>query len=173
MVGSIGVILAHEDVSRLLETSGITVSLITAGEHKGELNPFRPLSDEDRAAAQAMCDYFYGLFTAGVARGRGSTAAAVRGGMGQGRVVNASAAVKLGMADGVDTLDGVIGRVASGRYRTPRRGAGAILEVLEIEEAAAGPTEIEQAMPASPAHEAVADADMRRRRFRRHETLAR
>jgi signal peptide peptidase SppA len=63
LVGSIGVILAHEDVSRLLEASGITVSLITAGEHKGELNPFKPLSDEDRAAAQAMCDYFYGLFT--------------------------------------------------------------------------------------------------------------
>ncbi len=54
-VGSIGVWAAHEDDSVYLEKLGVKVSLIKAGRHKAEENPFEPLSDEARSAIQARC----------------------------------------------------------------------------------------------------------------------
>ena len=62
----------------MYERFGINVTLITAGEHKGEGNPFEPLSDEDRAAFQAQVDHFYNQFTSAIAKYRGVSASAVR-----------------------------------------------------------------------------------------------
>jgi signal peptide peptidase SppA len=196
MVGSIGVIAAHEDISGLLDRAGVTMSLITAGKFKGEMNPFMPLSDEDRAATQQQVDYYYGLFTRAVAHGRGTTAGAVQAGMGQGRVVNAPDAVRLGMADGIKTVDQVLAALANGRLARPDRPAAVAADWGSPE--IAGPTheptatgdaarstgivaagasavgfptdEPAAAQESGPPH---ADADLRRRRLRLHEALAR
>ena len=104
-VGSIGVFSMHEDISKALEAEGVSVSLISAGKHKVDGHPFGPLSDEARIAIQADVDAYYGMFTRDVAKGRGVTAAKVKGGFGEGRMVMADAAVSEGMADRVGTLD--------------------------------------------------------------------
>lgn len=113
-VGSIGVFAAHQDVSRLYESEGVTVSLISAGKYKTEGNPFEPLSEEARAAMQSRVDDYYAMFTKAVAKGRGVSIDTVRSGFGEGRMVGAQQAVKLGMADSIETLDAVISRL-SGR----------------------------------------------------------
>jgi len=107
-VGSIGVFAAHEDVSRALETAGVTTTLISAGKFKTEGNPYEPLSAEARAAMQTRVDEYYTMFTKAVARGRGAKIDDVRAGFGEGRVVGAREALRLGMADRVATLDEVI-----------------------------------------------------------------
>jgi ClpP class serine protease len=65
------------------------VTLISAGTYKTEGNPFEPLSDEALAVKQALVDAAYGQFVKAVARGRGVTPAAVRGGYGEGRALSA------------------------------------------------------------------------------------
>jgi len=109
-VGSIGVYVAHQDESKALENEGVRITLISAGKYKTEGNPSEPLADEARAAIQSKVDDYYTMFVKGVAQNRGSTQAAVRDGYGQGRMVLASQAVKLNMADRVATLDDVLAR---------------------------------------------------------------
>ena len=118
-VGSIGVFAAHQDFSRALEKDGVTVNLISAGKYKTEANPYQPLSEEARAAIQARVDDYYNAFTKAVARQRGVSVADVRGGFGEGRVVGATEAVKLGMADRVGTLEDAIVRAARLARSTP------------------------------------------------------
>lgn len=113
--GGIGIVTAHQDNSVALEKEGLRISLISAGRHKTDGNPYEPLSDYGRADMQTKANSFYGMFVTSVARGRGVSPAAVRGGFGQGRSVLAHQAVAKGMADGVETLDQVLARLASGR----------------------------------------------------------
>src|SRR5215467_6271108 len=51
-VGSIGVISAHIDRSKMLEDMGLRVTVVSAGRYKAEGNPFAPLSDEAKANMQ-------------------------------------------------------------------------------------------------------------------------
>lgn len=106
-VGSIGVFCAHEDWSAAMDTEGIKVSFISAGKYKVEGNPYEPLGEEARAAMQARVDDYYDAFTRDVARFRGVKQTDVKNGFGEGRVVGAKEAVRLGMADKVATLEEV------------------------------------------------------------------
>lgn len=113
-VGSIGVFAVHEDISKMAEDIGIKVTLISAGKYKTEGNEFEPLTDEAREAIQKRVNEYYGAFVAGVARGRGVTPAAVRGGFGEGRVVGAKEAVAEGMADRIGTLRDTLAKLGAG-----------------------------------------------------------
>lgn len=167
MVGSIGVYTAHEDLSRMADMLGVTVSLISAGKYKTEGNPFEPLGEEARTALQGMVDDYYGLFTKAVARGRGVGIDAVRSGFGEGRMVTAQQAVKLGMADRVETMDQVVQRLSGGRRGGSQRaddlsGAELVAEVNHrLEDLGMRVLEFEPA-PVG----ADADLDLRRRRTR-------
>lgn len=121
-VGSIGVFAAHMDQSVALEQAGVKVNLISAGKFKTAGNPYEPLGDEARAIIQARVDEYYDAFVAAVARNRGVKVADVRDGFGEGRVVGAREAVRLGMADEIGTLDETVARLARG---LPRSGARA------------------------------------------------
>lgn len=115
--GSIGVYTVHEDVSKALADKGVKVSMISAGKYKVEGNSFEPLSDSAREYMQARVDQYYDQFVGAVARGRGVTAAIVRGGYGQGRVLGAQDALAAGMVDRVATLDQTIDALLPGGRR--------------------------------------------------------
>lgn len=112
-VGSIGVIAAHEDLSKRNEAKGKTTTLVTAGKFKAEGSPFGPLDEEARAEMQGKVDHYYAMFTQAVARGRGVTEAKVKADYGQGRMLVAKEAVARGMADHVATLAQVLGRLGA------------------------------------------------------------
>ena len=112
-VGSIGVFAMHQDVSAYMENEGVKVSFVSAGKFKTEGNPYEPLTDEARAAIQSRIDEFYNMFTSDVARGRGVDVKAVRAGFGEGRLVGAETAVRLGMADRVATFDEIVSEMLS------------------------------------------------------------
>ena len=110
-VGSVGVYLAHHDVSAAMEAEGVKTTLISAGKYKTEGNQFEPLSDDAQDAMQDMVDDFYEMFAGDVAKGRGVTPAAVKSGFGEGRMVLGKRAVAAGMADRVDTFDNTLARM--------------------------------------------------------------
>lgn len=68
--GSIGVVSLHLDMSGKMEKDGVRATLITAGEHKADGNPFEPLADEFRAGIQARNEATRQQFAEVVARGR-------------------------------------------------------------------------------------------------------
>lgn len=77
--GSIGVIVLHCDLSKMLEKEGVTVTVIQYGARKADGQPAIALSDPARAALQADVDTVGELFVQSVARYRGISARQVRG----------------------------------------------------------------------------------------------
>lgn len=133
--GSIGVFAAHQDISKALEKEGVDTTLISAGRFKTEGNPYGPLSDEARAYMQSRIDAHYASFTRAVARNRGTDVATVRGGMGEGRVLNATDAKAAGMIDDVATFDQALGRLAkaiSGKGSIKPNRAAAMQRDIDI-----------------------------------------
>jgi len=104
MVGSVGVIAEHYDMSQAYAQEGISPTLITFGEHKAEGNDTAPLTDEATTEIQRMVDSYGMSFVKGLARQRGVSTVKVMNDFGQGRVYRADEAVQRGMADKVGTL---------------------------------------------------------------------
>lgn len=110
--GSIGIVAAHQNVSKGLERAGISTTLIKAGKYKTEGSPFAPLGADARQHMQSRVNEYHRMFVDAVAKHRGVTASMVRQGYGQGRVLDAQSAKAEGMVDDVATLDEVIRRLA-------------------------------------------------------------
>lgn len=111
MAGSIGVYMLHVDQSAANEMQGFKPTYISAGKYKVEGNPDEPLGDEAAAHMQETVDEYYDAFTSAVARGRGVSAEMVRTGFGEGRMLTASAAVRAGLVDRIETLDQLLARI--------------------------------------------------------------
>ncbi len=71
IVGSIGVLMDGFGFSGLMNRLGIERRLLTAGENKGWLDPFSPMSDKQRAFAQTMLNQIHQQFIEAVKAGRG------------------------------------------------------------------------------------------------------
>ncbi|MER8811450.1 S49 family peptidase [Mesorhizobium sp. M0965] len=99
--GSIGVVMLHADFSGNLEQDGIKVTLIHAGKHKVDGNPYQPLPAGLAERWQAECEVMRDRFAGVVAAGRGkrfSKAAALKT---EAECFNAAEALRLGLVDAV------------------------------------------------------------------------
>lgn len=103
-VGSVGVLDIHADVSKALESAGVKVTAVHAGEHKVEKAPFVPLSEGARANMQRNVDAWYGDFLSAIRRGRGVRVSQTSN-YGGGRMLNAKDALREGL---VDFIGGVL-----------------------------------------------------------------
>jgi len=70
-VGSIGVVVLHSEMSGMLDQKGINVTLIHAGEHKVDANPYEPLPEDVQNQIQSELESLRTLFAQTVAKGRG------------------------------------------------------------------------------------------------------
>jgi ClpP class serine protease len=70
-VGSIGVVALHTDMSGALDQKGIAVTLIHAGSHKIDANPYQPLPETVHGQMQRELEVVRLLFAETVAAGRG------------------------------------------------------------------------------------------------------
>lgn len=123
-VGSIGVWMAHQDISKALADEGVNVTLISSGQFKTEGNPFMPLPEDAKTFLQTRTDDYYAAFTGAVAKGRNVPIAQVRDGMGQGRVLGADAALAQNMVDGVMPFMDVVKKMQRAAKSTQRAAAG-------------------------------------------------
>jgi protease-4 len=71
LVGSVGVRLDGFGFQDAMEDLGVERRLLTAGSHKGILDPFSPLSEQDRSFVQTLLDTLHGQFIQVVKEGRG------------------------------------------------------------------------------------------------------
>lgn len=106
--GSIGTVGIHIEQSKRLEDAGYKVTIFRNPPTKYEGSDLEPLTDEAKAEFQREIDAYSEQFRADVARNRETTKADVEKNYGRGRVLMATEAVEVGMADGVKTLEQVI-----------------------------------------------------------------
>lgn len=72
IVGSIGVLMDGFGFVGTMEKLGVERRLLTAGEHKGFLDPFSPVKKEDVAHVEGMLKDIHRQFIATVKKGRGA-----------------------------------------------------------------------------------------------------
>jgi protease-4 len=106
IVGSVGVLMDGFGFTGLMEKAGVERRLITAGENKGLLDPFSPMSAKHKEYAQAMIDQIHQQFIKVVKEGRGKRLKETPETF-SGLFWNGEQAVALGLADGLGTVDSV------------------------------------------------------------------
>ena len=132
--GSIGVVAMHIDQSRALEKAGITPTLIFAGKHKVDANPYTPLSKAVKGDLQQDIDRFYSLFVDSVGKGRGSRLTADAARRTEARTFLGKDAVAAGLADDIGTFDEVLCEVERITCNTSSRtGATAVVDLSRYE----------------------------------------
>lgn len=108
IVGSIGVIHSHTDMSKMLEKHGIKVTNIVSAPRKAEGNPHEPLSEDAKTNMQAEVDHYHSMFVSAVAQGRRVDPSVVSQTYGGGAPMNAHKAMSAGMIDGIKSLSDVL-----------------------------------------------------------------
>ncbi|MCG2633768.1 MAG: S49 family peptidase [Gammaproteobacteria bacterium] len=99
LVGSIGVLFNGFGFVGAMERVGVERRLLTAGEHKGFLDPFSPLDQTDRTHVQGMLDGIHQQFIEVVESGRGERLSK-NADLFSGLAWNGEESLELGLIDG-------------------------------------------------------------------------
>lgn len=114
-VGSIGVVLVHMDQSEALAEAGVKPTIIHAGAHKADGNPFGPLSDAVKVDLQGHVLKIYDRFLETVALGRGARLSADQARATEARVFLGEDAIAEGLADRLGNLETVLADLNAGK----------------------------------------------------------
>ena len=106
IVGSIGVLMNGFGFTGLMDKLGVDRRLITAGEHKGMLDPFSPVDPKEVEYAKTLIKDVHQQFINVVKEGRGKRLKETPD-MFSGLIWTGAKSVELGLADGYGTLDTV------------------------------------------------------------------
>jgi len=106
MVGSIGVLVAHQDFSKKLSKVGIKVTLIHSGEHKVDGNPFEALPSTVKENIQDRIDSTRQMFAELVAENRSMSVESVLAT--EAQTYEGATAVDIGLADEIMSFNEVI-----------------------------------------------------------------
>jgi signal peptide peptidase SppA len=98
-VGSIGVVALHTDMSGALNQKGIAVTLIHAGAHKVDANPYQPLPELVHDQMQRELEVVRFLFAETVAAGRGDRLTHTAALATEAAVFRGADAIAAGLAD--------------------------------------------------------------------------
>lgn len=109
--GSIGVLMVHKEITKMLEAQGITTKVIRSGEYKALGSPMEKLSAKAEEVIQDQVDQMDDLFLAHVAPKRGMSVAQAKERIGEGRVFIGDRAVAAGLVDSVSTFDAVVSKI--------------------------------------------------------------
>lgn len=115
LVGSIGVVSSSFGFVDLMDKLGVERRMLTAGEHKGLLDPFQPLQNSEKAFWQTILDTTHRQFIDQVKAGRGDRLKE-NGELFSGLVWTGEQAVDLGLVDGLGSA-GYVAREVVGVER--------------------------------------------------------
>jgi protease IV len=104
LVGSIGVLMNGFGFTGLMEKLGIERRLITAGGHKGFLDPFSPAKEDETAFARQLAEEIHQQFIAVVREGRGKRLKETPD-MFSGLIWTGQKSIDLGLADAIGSLE--------------------------------------------------------------------
>lgn len=120
LVGSIGTYGVVHDMSAAATLKGIKVHVVKAGAHKGGGVAGTEVTAEQLAEHQRIVNELNGFFVRGVAAGRDMSPTRAQE-LADGRVHIAAEAQKLGLIDGVQSLDATFSKLAAlAQQRIPR-----------------------------------------------------
>jgi len=111
LTGSIGVISQFMEYDSLLGKIGVGVNTIKSGKLKDAGNPFRPMTDEDKAYFQNLMDNVHKQFIAAVENERHLPHDSVVA-LADGRVFTGEQALGLGLVDTLGTYEDAVGITA-------------------------------------------------------------
>ncbi|MDO8932087.1 MAG: S49 family peptidase [Rhodocyclaceae bacterium] len=106
IVGSIGVLMDGFGFTGTMEKLGVERRLLTAGEHKGFLDPFSPQDAGNKAHAQQMLGEIHEQFIDVVRKGRGKRLKETPE-MFSGLMWTGVKSIELGLADSLGSVDSV------------------------------------------------------------------
>lgn len=101
LVGSIGVITMHADLSGKLEKDGIKVTILAAGKHKAEGHPAAPLAEDVKTRTLVRLENARQRFAAAVGAHRGERLSAAAALATEAATYDGDEAVRQGLADAV------------------------------------------------------------------------
>ena len=107
LVGSIGVLMNGFGFTGAMDKLGVERRLLTAGTNKGFLDPFSPMEAGQKEKAQVMLNEIHQQFIDVVKAGRGKKLAADNPDLFSGMIWSGEAAQKLGLVDGLSSVDAV------------------------------------------------------------------
>ncbi len=108
VVGSIGTVTTHVDISEYEKNLGVKTTEVAAGEFKREPSMFAPLSEKGRGVLQSQVDHANQAFINDIALFRGVSATVVKNKMAEGKTFIGTQALKVGLIDGKATMDSVV-----------------------------------------------------------------
>lgn len=115
MIGSIGVVATHVDVSAAQAQRGVKTTEITAGKFKRIASSYKPLSESGQQTMQDQVDYIYAEFLGDVGQHRRiDSTQQVHDQMADGRIFIGQQAVDAGLVDGIATVSDVLGMLGAG-----------------------------------------------------------
>ncbi len=100
IVGSIGVLMSSFGFNEAMKKLGVERRLLTAGKHKGIMDPFSPASEEDRKFIHGLLDRLHKQFITAVRQGRGDRLHETKD-IFSGLFWSGEEAVDLGLVDGL------------------------------------------------------------------------
>lgn len=119
LTGCIGVIMGNSfDLTGLFDKMGIKSETIHSGKNKNMMNYNEPLTDEQRAIMQSMCDECYDQFVSIVAKNRGiqyNTCCKLS----DGRLYSAKQALEHRLIDAIDSWDNMLRDLAENELKKP------------------------------------------------------
>ena len=119
LTGCIGVIMGNSfDLTGLFDRLGIRSTTIHSGANKNMLNYNEPLTEEQKAIMQSMCDECYDQFVSIVAKNRGiqyNTCCKIS----DGRLYSAKQALDNRLIDAIDTWDNMLRDLAENELKKP------------------------------------------------------
>lgn len=104
LIGSIGVLMDGFGFTEAMKKLGVERRLLTAGEHKGFLDPFAPIDPVEEGHAKLMLNEIHQQFIQAVRQGRGQRLKETPD-MFTGLIWNGTRSIDLGLADGLGSLD--------------------------------------------------------------------
>ncbi|MDF3837145.1 S49 family peptidase [Cupriavidus basilensis] len=110
-VGSIGVIAKHLDVSQRDAQQGVKVTSVFAGDHKNDLTPHEPISEQSLQFLTEMVQNNYTQFVDAIARYRGVTTQVVRDT--QAGLFFGQQGIDAGLADRLEAPQAAVNRIAA------------------------------------------------------------
>ncbi len=117
IVGSIGVIMKSFGFTKALHKLGVQRRVMTAGDNKAILDPFQPMTDEQKQYIQQMLDVIHQQFITAVKEGRGDRLK-VKGHpeLFSGLFWTGEKALKLGLIDGLGSPRTVARQLTGGEH---------------------------------------------------------
>ena len=106
LVGSIGVLMNGFGFTEAMAELGVERRLMTAGKHKGIVDPFSPMSEFDRAHAQELLEELHNNFIEVVKQGRGGKITDTDD-LFNGLFWSGPRAIELGLADAIGNTSSV------------------------------------------------------------------